>query len=89
MPGRYIRVQPGDAVEIDGDVMLLLDTEVVRLSGIAPTIWKAADRPVSVLEVVQALELQLGLPEDYEALVEEALATLVARGVLAVTAPES
>jgi hypothetical protein len=31
------RVEPKDAVFVDGDLLLMLDTEIVRISGIAPT----------------------------------------------------
>lgn len=81
-PGCYLRITPEDAVEIDGELIVMLDTEVVRLSGIAPAIWKLAARPVTMQEVVRELEIRHGLPGGYQAQIDNALEEMIARGLL-------
>lgn len=86
-PGCYLRSAPEDAVQIDDDLILLRNTEVVRLSGIAPAIWDLAGRPVTMQELVGGLEVRHGLPDGYQAHIEAALEKLVSRGILTVGTP--
>ena len=51
IPGGWLqRTDAVDAVEIGGDLLVLTETEVIRLSGIGPIIWQTAQRPVSMAD---------------------------------------
>lgn len=71
-----------DAVEIGEDLLVLTEAELTRLSGIGPIIWKSARRPISMQTLVSRIEALHGLPEGYEALLDEAVDGLVGRGLL-------
>ncbi|BCW72584.1 hypothetical protein NicSoilB8_36280 [Arthrobacter sp. NicSoilB8] len=75
------RAEPVDAVEIGEDLLVLTDSEVIRLSGIGPVIWKSARRPVSMQTLAGHLEAEHGLPGGYEALLNAAVDGLVDRGI--------
>ena len=71
-----------DAVEIGEDLLVLTEAELTRLSGIGPIIWKSARRPISMQTLVSRIEALHGLPEGYEALLDEAVDGLVGRGLI-------
>lgn len=71
-----------DAVEFGDDLLVLTETELTRLSGIGPIIWQTAKRPVSMDTLVGRIEGLHGLPEGYEALLDEAVDGLVSQGLL-------
>lgn len=71
-----------DAVEIGEDLLVLTETELTRLSGIGPIIWKTAQRPVSMATLEDRIEAVHGLPEGYESLLDAAVVGLVDRGLL-------
>ena len=76
------RAKAVDAVEIGGDLLVLTETELTKLSGIGPIIWKSAQRPVSIETLVDRIEALHGLPEGYEALLDAAVDDLVDQGLL-------
>ena len=76
------RTEAVDAVEIGGDLLVLTETELTKLSGIGPIIWKSAQRPVSIETLVDRIEALHGLPEGYEALLDAAVDGLVDQGLL-------
>ncbi|MEE2522137.1 hypothetical protein V1639_04115 [Pseudarthrobacter sp. J75] len=81
-PGYYVRLNPQDVVEIDGELILLTGAEVVRLSGIAPTIWELAGAPVTMDGIVRGLETRHGLPENYQLLVDAAISEMTAKRLI-------
>lgn len=76
------RTEVVDAVEIGEDLLVLTETELTRLSGIGPVIWKTALRPVSMETLVGRIEALHGLPEGYEALLDAAVDGLIDQGLL-------
>lgn len=83
IPGGWLqRTDAVDAVEIGGDLLVLTDTELTRLSGIGPIIWRSAQHPVSMETLVGKIEALHGLPEGYEALLDVAVDGLVGQGLL-------
>ena len=76
------RTDAVDAVEIGEDLLVLTEAELTRLSGIGPIIWQSAQRPVSMQTVASRIEAVHGLPDGYEALLDEAVDGLVGRGLL-------
>lgn len=83
IPGGWLqRTDAVDAVEIGGDLLVLTETEVIRLSGIGPIIWQTAQRPVSLRTLAARIEAIHGLPEGYEVLLDAAVEGLVGQGLL-------
>jgi hypothetical protein len=83
LPRNWIRrIPPQDAVAIDGDLLVMLDAEVVRLSGNGPAIWEATASAVPLDELTERVGEVHGRPEDYRAAVAAATGQLVARSVL-------
>lgn len=80
--GSFRRVYVDDAVEIDGDLLLLSGDRVTRVSGIGPAIWKCSGSTVSREELVRAVTEEHGKPEGYEDLIDEALMHLLEQRVL-------
>ncbi|MDI3213075.1 hypothetical protein [Arthrobacter sp. AL12] len=76
------RTDAVDAVEIGGDLLVLTETELTRLSGIGPIIWQTAQGPVSMETLVGRIEALHGLTEGYEALLDAAVDGLVSQGLL-------
>lgn len=76
------RVEPKDAVTVDGDVLLMPDTDVVRLSGIAAAIWEATASALPPEELAEIVGDVHGRPEGYEAAVAAAVGQLTASAVL-------
>lgn len=81
-PGWLQRTQAVDAVEIGEDLLVLTETELTRVSGIGPIIWKSAQRPVSMQALTNRIEAVHGLPEGYEALLDAAVNRLVDQKLL-------
>lgn len=76
------RAKSVDAVEIDGDLLVLFESEIVRLSGIAPAMWHAAAGSIPMQAMVEQIGARHGLPEGYQAALDAALDALVSRRVL-------
>ncbi|TDL37439.1 PqqD family protein [Arthrobacter nitrophenolicus] len=70
--GWFRRAAARDAVAIGGDLLVMLENQVVRLSGIGPAIWEAAAAPVPLEDLVEAVARVHGTPEGYRAAVERA-----------------
>lgn len=80
--GWFRRVTPKDAVTVDGDVLLMPDTDVVRLSGIAAAIWEATEGALPPDELAERVGAVQGRPEGYQAAVRAAVEQLTASAVL-------
>lgn len=76
------RAAAKDAVAIDGDLLVMLEAEIVRLSGIGPAIWDATARPVTQKELTEEIATVHGRPEGYRAAVVKATEQLVGKEVL-------
>lgn len=82
-PENHIRrAAAKDAVAIDGDLLVMLEAEIVRLSGIGPAIWDATARPVTQKELTEEVARVHGRPEGYRAAVVKATEQLVGKEVL-------
>ncbi|MEO5320424.1 ATP-binding protein [Arthrobacter sp. CC3] len=83
IPDGWIRrVEPKDAVAIDGDLLVMLEAEIVRLSGIGPAIWEATASAVPLDRLTEQIGEVHGRPEDYRAAVAAAAGQLIAKSVL-------
>lgn len=71
-----------DAVEVGDELVVLIEDEVVRLSGIAPAIWDITAAAVPEEDLVRGIGERHGLPAGYEVAFDAALAELIARGLL-------
>jgi hypothetical protein len=80
--GWFRRVAPKDAVTVDGDLLLMLDQEIVRLSGMAQAIWDATARALPLEELAEFVGDVHGRPEGYAAAVAAAVEQLTACAVL-------
>ena len=76
------RIPPKDAVAIEGDLLVMLEAEIVRLSGIGPAIWEAAATALTLDELAERVGEVHGRPEDYRAAVAAAAGQLIAKAVL-------
>ena len=72
-----------DAVEIDGDVLVLQEKEIRRLTGIAPTMWAAAHKAVTVETLLADVGKVHGLPEGHRQMLDNAVEALVSAKILA------
>ncbi|CAN7500311.1 hypothetical protein [Arthrobacter sp. LjRoot14] len=83
IPDGWIRrVEPLDAVAVDGDLLVMLESEIVRLSGIGPAIWEATASAVPLDQLAEHVGEVHGRPEDYRAAVAAATGQLIAKSVL-------
>lgn len=83
IPDGWIRrAEPTDAVTVDGDLLVMLESEIVRLSGIGPVIWEATANAVSPDNLADEVAKVHGRPEGYRAAVAAAAAQLIAKSVL-------
>lgn len=80
--GWFRRAAAQDAVAIGGNLLVMLENQVVRLSGIGPAIWEAAAAPVPLEDLAEAVARAHGTPEGYRAAVERATQQLAAESVL-------
>ncbi|WP_258064406.1 hypothetical protein [Arthrobacter sp. ZGTC131] len=76
------RITPRDAVTVDGDLLVMLETEIVRLSGIGPAIWDAATAAVPLELMAEEVGRVHGRHEGYRADVAAAAGQLIAKSVL-------
>ncbi|TQJ59902.1 hypothetical protein FBY30_2159 [Arthrobacter sp. SLBN-83] len=76
------RITPTDAVSIGGDLLVMLDNQIVRLSGIGPAVWEACANPVSLDGITKYVGSVHGKPEGYREAVAGAVEQLVAKSIL-------
>lgn len=76
------RVAARDAVRVDGDLLLMLDSQVVRLGGVGPTIWEAAAGAVPLEQLAYNVGRVHGRHKGYRMAVEAAAEQLVEATVL-------
>lgn len=76
------RAAPKDAVAIGGDLLVLLENEIVRLSGIGPAIWEASGNPVRLNQLAEEVGKVYGRPDGYRDAVSAATEQLIAKCVL-------
>jgi hypothetical protein len=76
------RATPKDAVAIGADLLLMLDNEIVRLSGIGPAIWEASANPVRLDQLAEEVGNVHGRPEGYRDAVVAATEQLIVKSVL-------
>lgn len=85
MTGRYVRREPLDVLEVDGEALVLLPPDqVVRLSPIATTIFAMTSSATSPKDLAAAVERRFGPPEhgNTAAALRDILDSLVVAGVL-------
>ncbi|MDQ0078454.1 ATP-binding protein [Arthrobacter oryzae] len=83
IPGGWIRrAAAKDAVSVGDDLLVMLDTEIVRLSGIGPAIWEATASAVPLEHLANEMGSVHGRPEGYRAAVAAAVGQLIAKSVL-------
>ncbi|GAB5077205.1 PqqD family protein [Arthrobacter sp. AD-310] len=76
------RVAAKDAVAVGSDLLIMLDNEIVRLTGIGPAIWEACAGPVPPERLAEEVTKVHGAPEGYRAAVVRAVEQLLAKFVL-------
>ncbi|MDE8668134.1 ATP-binding protein [Pseudarthrobacter sp. H3Y2-7] len=83
IPDGYIRrTAAKDSVSIDGDLLVMLDSEIVRLSGIGPAIWDTTADAMAEDQLAVGVAKAHGHPEGYQDAVAEAVKQLIAKSVL-------
>lgn len=85
MTTRYVRTEPIDALEVDGESLLLLPPDqVVRLSPIGSAIVAAVAGPTPLDVIAEVVEERFGAPDGMDALVavREFCEALARAGVL-------
>jgi len=80
--GSIRRRAPKDAVKVGGDLLVMLDKEIVRLSGIGPAIWEACAGPVGLDQLTEHVAKVHGEPEGYWAAIAQAVEQLIATSIL-------
>ncbi len=81
---RFVRAPWTDAVASEGHVILLYGRRPVTLGGAGAAVWTAAEAPLTIHGIHGQVVRALGENSRSWALVEDAVETLVARGVLEV-----
>lgn len=76
------RAAAKDAVAIGSDLLVMLDKEIVRLTGIGPAIWEACAGPVPPERLAEEVAKVHGAPNGYRAAVVRAVEQLTAKSVL-------
>lgn len=71
-----------DAVTIGDDLLVMLDNDIVRLSGIGPAVWEACAGPASLFEIANHVGRVHGQPEGYRTAVAGAVEQLIAGSIL-------
>ncbi|MGK3649147.1 hypothetical protein [Pseudarthrobacter enclensis] len=71
-----------DAVAVGDQLLVMLDSGIVQLAGIGPTIWEAAPEPLTPRQLTEAVAKVHGTPEGYRAAVVRAMNRLIYEGVL-------
>lgn len=83
IPDGWIRrADPKDAVAVGDDLLVMLDAEIVRLSGIGPAIWEATATAVPLDRLAEEVGNRHGRSEGYQAAVAAAVGQLIATSVL-------
>ena len=83
IPDGWIRrADSKDAVAVGDDLLVMLDAEIVRLSGFGPAIWEAAATAVPLDRLAEEVGNRHGRPEGYQAAVAAAVGQLIAQSVL-------
>ncbi|RDV09482.1 hypothetical protein DXK94_13325 [Arthrobacter sp. RT-1] len=80
--GAIRRAAAKDAVAIGGDLLVMLEDELLRLSGIGPAIWEASVTPLRPEQLAEEVGKVHGKPEGYRAGVEQAVEQLIAKSIL-------
>jgi len=80
--GYIQRRAPRDAVAIGSELLVMLDSQIVRLSGIGPAVWDACAKPVSMDAITKHVGSVLGEPEGYREAVAAAVEQLIATPIL-------
>ncbi|WP_392543810.1 hypothetical protein [Oryzobacter telluris] len=83
-----VRAPFGDALASDGSVLVLHERVPSTLPGLAATLWLAAEHPVPVSRLVEEATADLGPHPEAEALVIDAVRSLVERDLLRVAAED-
>ncbi|AKU19219.1 hypothetical protein VV02_22850 [Luteipulveratus mongoliensis] len=76
-----------DAVEADGEVLVLIGASPIRLSGLGATIWLATAEPVGIEDLIRRCVSDHGSHPDARRLIEDAIGELAAYGLLVSAAP--
>lgn len=76
------RAAAKDVVAIGGDLLIMLDHEIVRLTGIGPAIWEATAQAVPPERLAEEVTKVHGAREGYRAAVVRAVEQLTAKSVL-------
>ncbi|PNH85234.1 ATP-binding protein [Arthrobacter sp. AFG20] len=76
------RVTPRDAVKVDDDLLVMLDSEIVRLGGVGPAIWEAAAGAMSLEQLAEEVGRVHGRDEGYRTAVAAAVGQLVEKSIL-------
>lgn len=71
-----------DAVEADGEIAILIDRQLSRLSPIAASIWRNASTPVAASDLVTAVVRDHGPHPEASVIVEKAVQELLQASVL-------
>jgi len=80
--GDIQRTTPRDAVSIAGDLLIMLDNQIVRLSGIGPAVWDACAGSASLDEITEYVGKLHGKPQGYRYTVAKAVEQLIAKSIL-------
>jgi len=80
--GRIQRKDPRDAVVIGDELLVMLDDEIVRMSGIGPAVWEACAEPVTLNEIAEYVGSVHGKPEGYRDAVAKAVEQLIKKSIL-------
>lgn len=71
-----------DAVAIGDDLLVMLDNEIVRLSGIGPAVWEACAGPANLEQITKHVGRMHGQPDGYRVAVAGAVEQLLAKSIL-------
>jgi hypothetical protein len=83
IPEGYIRrAAAKDAVVIGDELLVMLDNQIVRLTGIGPAIWETSASPIRPDQLAKAVGEVHGTPEGYRDAVATATQQLIATSVL-------
>ena len=85
VPGQWSRTPWRDAVEYDGELVVMVEDTALLLAGLGSTLWLALRDPATVTDLVALAELEHGPHPQANSLIEAALSELVEHGL--VTAP--
>lgn len=81
---RVVRGPWSDAIACDGEVLVLQGARPLRLAGPGAAVWRCADEPQTVEQLVDGVTAALGEHPDAASIVISAVTQLLGHGVLAV-----